>query len=92
MEIKNITKEEAVNGIKSLFELLPFDKKEDGKSFYGIGSAWKATFYFDKRQYMRDEVIDKLVEYFRGKNIIGGRCRISPITLLYTVVSIEDRV
>lgn len=27
MEIKNITKEKAVNGIKSLFELLPFDKK-----------------------------------------------------------------
>lgn len=92
MEIKDITKEEAVNGIKSLFELLPFDKKEDGKSFYGIGSDWKATFYFDKRQYMRDEVIDKLVEHFRGKNIVGGRCRISPITLLYTVVSIEERV
>lgn len=91
MDIKNITKEEAVNGIKSLFELLPFDKKENGKSFYGVGSDWKATFYFDKRQYMRDEVIGKLVEYFRDKNILGGRCRISPIALLYTVVSIEDR-
>ena len=92
MEIKDITKEEAVNGIKSLFELLPFNKREDGKSFYGVDSDWKATFYFDKRQYMRYEVIDKLVEYFRGKNIVGGQCRISPITLLYTVVSIEDRV
>lgn len=91
MEIQNITKEEAVNGIKSLFELLPFDKKEDGKSFYGIGSNWKATFYFDKRQYTRDEVVGKLTDYFRDKTIVFGRCRISPITLLYTVVSIEGR-
>lgn len=91
MDIKNITKEEAVNGIKSLFELLHFDKKENGKSFYGVGNFGNATFYFDKRQYMRDEVIGKLVEYFRDKNIVGGQCRISPITLLYTVVSIEDR-
>lgn len=41
MDIKNITKEEAVNGIKSLFELLPFDKKENGKSFYGVGATGK---------------------------------------------------
>lgn len=91
MDIKDITKEEAVNGIKSLFELLPFDKKENGKSFYGDGSDGKVSFFFDKRQYMRDEVIGKLVDFFNGKNIVGGQCRIAPITLLYTVVSIEDR-
>lgn len=91
MDIKNITKEEAVNGIKSLFELLPFDKREDGKSFYSAGSDGKVLFFFDKRQYVRDEVVSKLVDYFRGKNIVGGQCRISPITLLHTVVSIEDR-
>lgn len=28
MDIKNITKEEAVNGIKSLFELLPSTKRK----------------------------------------------------------------
>lgn len=88
--MENISKEQAVEIIKGAFELLPFEKKEEGKSFYGE-SEGTASFFFDKRQYTRDEVIHKLVECFNGKNIVGGQCAIDSMTILYTRVRIENR-
>ena len=88
---QNISKQQAVEAIKGMFELLPFDKKEDGKSFF-TEKEDKVCFWFDKRQYLRFEVIDKLTEYFADKNIVGGQCRIESLTILWTVVHIENRV
>ena len=47
-------------------------------------------FFFDKRQYTRQEVVNKLGEYFKDKVIIGGCCRVDSITLLWTLVQIRD--
>ena len=87
----NISKQQAVEAIKGMFEILPFDKKENAKSFFSEKEG-KVSFWFDKRQYLRFEVINKLTEYFADKNIVGGQCRVESLTILWTVVHIENRV
>ena len=88
---KQITKQEAIDGIKGLFELTTWADKVDGKSFFAQQEGSDdADFFFDKRQYDRFEVISKLSEYFKDKVIIGGCCQIEPITLLWTLVHIKD--
>ena len=86
---KEISLKGAIEGVKSLFELVPFNKRQDGKSFYSYGKDGSVTFYFDKRQYWRDEVISKLAAYFQDKYLIDGQCRIDSITLLWTTVHLE---
>ena len=86
----NIIKEQAVGIIKEAFELDSFQERKEGKSFYGEDSE-DVSFFFDKRQYDRATVIEKLRECFKDKNIVEGQCRIDNITLLYTVVHIEPR-
>jgi len=89
--MKQITKQEAIDGIKSLFELATWEEKKEEKSFYSQKEGTdNADFFFDKRQYERDEVIAKLSAYFADKRIIGGCCAIDSITLLYTTVHIKD--
>ena len=86
----NITKQQAVEIIKNAFELKEFSEREEGKSFYGKDGE-TVSFVFDKRQYDRYTVIEKLKECFNGKNIEGGQCRIESMTLLWTIVHIENR-
>lgn len=86
----NISKQQAVEAIKGMFELLPFGKRENGTSFFSEEED-KVSFWLDKRQYLRSEVIQKLTEYFADKNIVGGRCRVESLTLLWTIVHIENR-
>lgn len=86
-----ITMKEAIDGILGLFEILPWENREDEKSFYGVKEDGTASFFFDKRQYMRDEVIERLVNYFNDKVIVDGQCRIDAISLAWTTVHIEPR-
>lgn len=86
-----ITMKEAIDGILGLFEILPWDERVDEKSFYTVKEDGSANFFFDKRQYMRDEVIGRLVNYFNDKIIVDGQCRIDAITLAWTTVHIEPR-
>ena len=86
-----ITMKEAIDGIIGLFEILPWEKREDEKSFYTVKEDGTASFFFDKRQYMRDEVIERLVNYFNNKIITNGQCRIDNMTLVWTTVHIEPR-
>lgn len=89
--MKQITKQQAIDGIKGLFDLTTWNDRKDGKSFYTQKEGTDdADFFFDKRQYERDEVIAKLSTYFADKRIIGGCCAIDSITLLYTTVHIKD--
>ena len=85
-----ITMKEAIDGILGLFEILPWEKREDEKSFYTVKDG-TASFFFDKRQYTRDEVISRLVTYFNDKTITDGQCRIDNMTLVWTTVHIEPR-
>ena len=87
-----ITKQQAIDGIKGLFELTTWEDRKEGKSFYTQEEGTdNAEFFFDKQQYERYQVIEKLSEYFKDKNIIEGRCRIAGMTLVWTQVSIENR-
>lgn len=88
--MKDITIPEAVEIVKSCFDVLPFDERKDGKSFFSVDGN-TTTFWLDKRQYFRGDIIQKLTEAFRGINIKGGQCRIEPLTLLWTNVHIEPR-
>ena len=89
--MEQITKQEAFDAIKGMFDFSSPDKREEGKSFYITEDNGDVTFMFDKRQYCRNEVISKLSEYFQDKNIIGGQIRIDGITILWTSVYLEDR-
>ena len=90
--MEQITKQQAIDGIKKLFELTTWEDRQEGKSFYSQNEGTdNANFFFDKRQYERHEVIKKLSEYFKDKNIIQGQCRIDSLTLVWTQVIIEDR-
>lgn len=87
----NITKQEAIDKIVAEFNLPdPSQEREDGKSFYAKDGD-NADFFFDKRQYTRYEVIERLVNLFHGVNILEGQCSIDPITLLWTTARIGDR-
>lgn len=82
-------RKEAIELIVSNFDITK--EKRDEKSFYIEEDDSTASFFFDKRQYLRGEVVAKLVELFNGVNIIDGQCRIDPLTLLWTTVYIEKR-
>nr|DAL62993.1 MAG TPA_asm: hypothetical protein [Caudoviricetes sp.] len=86
----NITKQQAVEIIKNAFELKEFSEREEGKSFYGKDGE-TVSFFFDKRQYDRYTVIEKLKECFKNKNIVEGQCRIENMTFLWTVAHVENR-
>lgn len=86
-----ITKQEVFDAITSMFEFAEYGKHEDGKSFYHKKNNDNVTFMFDKRQYPRFEVLQKLTEYFRDKNIINGQLRVDSITMVWTAVYLENR-
>lgn len=84
-----MTREEAIKSIVDAFRLT--NEKQEGKSFYIKEDDDCATFYFDKREYLRDEVIRGLVRLLNDVNIVDGQCRIEPLTLVWTVAHIEKR-
>ena len=85
-----ITLKEAINQVKELFDVVPFKERKEAKSFFDENKETGAvTFLFDKRQYMRNEIIDKLANHFSDKYIVDGQCRIASITLLWTLVYLE---
>ncbi|MBQ3765871.1 MAG: hypothetical protein II874_03955 [Bacteroidales bacterium] len=76
---KQITIEQAVSDCRALFNIpgSAHSKEEKGH------------FLIDKREFERFEVVNKLMDYFRDKAIIGGGCFIEPITLLWTAFTIK---
>lgn len=80
-KIKQITIEQAVEACRKMFKISEssLSKEENGH------------FMIDKREFERGEVVGKLMDYFDGKNIIGGQCAVEPITLLWTVFVIGPR-
>jgi hypothetical protein len=96
--MEEISKQQAIEEIKSMFDVVPFSERKEGKSFFIVKEGLSAgkvdndvEFWFDKRQYSRTEVVVKLTEYFNCKVITDGQCRIDGITLLWTTVTIENR-
>jgi len=87
--MKQITKREAIEAIKRMFETNT--NQEDNMSLLSEIENDNATFLLDKRKYERGEIVEKLSEYFRNVSIIDGRCHISSITFAFTTVKIEER-
>ena len=48
---KEITLKEAIDGIKGLFDFVPFGQHDGHQSFYTEKEDGTATFFFDKNQY-----------------------------------------
>lgn len=76
------TKEEVVSDLRTVFHI-----GEEGC----LSRENKGSFFIDKREYEREDVISMLRKYFENRVITDGQCRIDPITLLYTMFHIEDR-
>lgn len=88
-KMKEMTLKEAVEAVRKLFDVCPFDEREKRKSFYFLEEHGGATFCLDKRQHQRGDIVSKLSRYFQDKYIIDGQCRIDYITLLWTNVYLE---
>lgn len=76
------TKEEVISDLKTVFHI-----GEDGC----LSRENKGSFFIDKREYERDDVISMLRKYFENRVITDGQCRIDSITLMYSMFHIEDR-
>lgn len=88
--MKQISKEEAAKALIQMFSAVPFKEKNECSNFY-IEKDGSVSFYIDKRNNERYEVIEKGKDYFADKNIVEGQCRIENMTLLWTVLHIEGR-
>lgn len=82
MDIKEVSKQQVISDLTKEFNI-------SDKSL--SMSDGKGTFLIDKREFERYDTIAKLQNYFAGKAIIGGQCRVDNITILYTAFHIEDR-
>lgn len=87
--MKQITRREAIEAIKGMFETET--GREDNISRFFEEADDTATFMIDKRKYEREEIITKLSDYFDGVNIKDGQCRIGDFTFVFTIVKIEKR-
>lgn len=89
MEQKNITLKEIKEMISEKFELLPFANRQDKKSFYCENEDGSISYFFDKRQYDRQEVIHELYEMLWGAVSDEFILEIDGITILWTQVTIK---
>ena len=78
------TKQEVINDLKTIFPV-------DGINVFVSEENGNATFNINKQYLERGAVIEKLMQYFNGLEIIGGQCRVDNITLVFTTFYIEDR-
>lgn len=78
------TKQEVINDLKTVFPV-------DGINVIVNEVNGNASFNINKQYLERGAVIEKLMQYFNGLEIIGGQCRVDNITLVFTTFYIEDR-
>ena len=89
--MEKITLSEAIEGVKKILPVKSFEEKEDGESFYIPKDNGECTFFYDKLQYTREDVVQQLCRYFENKSIEDGQCRIASMTLVWTTVYLEHR-
>lgn len=88
--MKQISKQEAVEGLIQVFSAVPFEERKEGSNFYSEKDG-TTSFYIDKRNCERYEAIQKAQVFFKDKVIVDGQCRIDSITLVWTILHVEDR-
>lgn len=87
--MKQITRREAIEALKGMFETNTGQKENLSRVIEYDNDT--ATFMLDKRKYLRCEVIGKLREYFKDVNIADGLCSIGSISIAFTFVTINAR-
>lgn len=83
-----ITKEEAVLQMKHLFGY----ENDDSRRVMVSENGGVTTFMVNKEYMTRLDVVSRLRDFFSDKVIDGGLCRIDNMTLVYTIVTIDDLV
>lgn len=90
--MQKISLQKAKEEIKKLFieKGVKFknDNQNDEKSTSFISNN---TFFIDKRQMEREDVAAMLINYFMDKQVEGGGCILSPMTLLWTTIELYDK-
>lgn len=86
--MKMITKQEAVEALKELFD---YKNNKDNKNVMVSEKDGTTTFMVNKSFLERYEVVGKLQDFFSDKVIDGGQCRVDSITFVWTMFKIEDR-
>lgn len=89
MEYKKITMKEALDLIFEKFDVLEFTERKDRKSFWSQDDDGVVSFFFDKRQYEREDVLQGLSEIF--STVISDECQIEvdSMTMLWTRVILK---
>lgn len=90
-----ITRQQAIDWIVDHFKLTQWkegETKPQGKlSFYNQKPDGSAVFFFDKREFIRSEVIAVLQGYFETRCLPhGDACSVDGLTLLFTIVKIDS--
>jgi hypothetical protein len=89
MEKTKVTLEQAAADISRMFS---FDDKGihdgNGRSFF---DKTKGEFYINKLDWERFQVLNMLQNYFADKYIDGGRCKVDPITMVFTTFSLKKK-
>lgn len=86
-----ITKEQALETIKKLFEFTKWEERTDKPFNFISEKDGVYSFGIDKRLVFRDEVVHRLYDAFSNADIEGYQIRISGIVLLYTMFYLEPR-
>lgn len=84
MQKQRVLLTQVVEDLRKIFQTTTFEEKVDGRSFECDGS-----FFIDKREKSREEVLILLSEYFKDKVVADGQCRVENTTLLHTTFCIE---
>lgn len=90
--MKKITIKKATEVLKEMFGAVTqeeFRANKEHLSWYSVNNNGEVTFYIDKQQHERNEVIDTLRKYFLGKRIENVYCSVSGITLEWTTFELK---
>lgn len=79
---QEITKETAVSELRQLFKI---DGSTQSKENNGV-------FWIHKSEFVREEVIKALMDYFKTRTFVPGYCcAVEPMTIIWTVFKVEER-
>lgn len=82
MEKQSVTKEQAIKDLTELFEINDNKKSRVNEE--------NGSFFIDKREFEREEVLGKLENYFDTRVLEDHyRCEIAPMTLVFTAFQIK---
>ena len=82
MKKQTVTKEQAIKDLVNLFGI-----NENTKSRVNEENG---SFFINKEEFERDEVLEKLSTYFESKVLENGyKCEVSSMTLIFTAFQIK---